>query len=115
MKKFWKRIVVLVLILFCSYQSLFNVINNDTNDLVNKKMIKIIRGGGQKEVGFFSKMMKEGKGNEDGDDIDGGSSSIKRTKTNIFKKLEQIKQQHQYAAENQMKFLDESNDDLSIL
>ena len=99
----------------CSYQSLFNVINNDTNDLVNKKMIKLIRGGGQKEVGFFSKMMKEGKGNEDGDDIEGGSSSIKITKTNIFKKLEQIKQQHQYAAENQMKFLDESNDDLSIL
>ena len=99
----------------CSYQSLFNVINNDTNDLVNKKMIKIIRGGGQKEVGFFSKMMKEGKGNEDGDDMVGGGNSIKRTKTNIFKKLEEIKQQHQYAAENQMKFLDESNDDLSIL
>ena len=97
----------------CSYQSLFSVVN-DGNDLVNKKMIKIIRGGGQnKEVGFFSKMMKEGKGNEDAEDVDG--SSIKYTKTNIFKKLEQIKQQHQYVAENQMKFLDESNDDLSIL
>ena len=100
-----------------SYHSLFNAISGfDANDLVNKKMIKIIRGGGQnKEVGFFSKMMKDSKASACNEDAEETEGRIKYTKTNIFKKLEQIKQQHQHAAENQMKFLDESNDDLSIL